>query len=140
MLNCFASPDVLARGPVPMEPYAASSTLPSRRTERHLLIPVAQHLCFSSNKDRNSSHYASGFTGVTCSIHSIGTSSRLWRGAACSHTNPCGFHLRLAGPGVIPVYCGMLTKPCEHFPQRGNRLNLSLLFPVRHVLAPSFFF
>lgn len=112
MLNCFASPDVLAQGPVPMEPYAASSPLPSRWTERHL-FQLPNIFVFPPTKTETELSLCIWLHCSGCSIHSIGTSSRPWSRAACSHMNPCSFHLRLVSPGVIPVYCECSPSPAN---------------------------
>lgn len=75
-------------------------------------FPLPNVFVFLQQRRKQSSCYASGFTGVTCSIHSVGTSSRLWRGLRCSPTAPCGSQLRRAARGRT-CFCGCSPSPAS---------------------------
>lgn len=122
MLNCFASPDVLTQGSIKMEQYVVQNILSENRGI--YLFHLSNIFVFPPTKIKTEL--------VICVWFKLSDIQYLLPEAlplTCgdtlcySSTNPYGFHLRLACLGVISVYCGMVTKFCEHFMQSGNRLN-----------------
>lgn len=89
-----------------------------------VLIPLVPHPCFPQTKIRTEFLICVWFNFSDIQ-HLLPSALPLTCGdkLCYSNTDPYGFHLRLACLGVISVYCGTVTKSCEHLMPSGNRLN-----------------
>lgn len=124
MLNCFASPDVLAQGSVKWSNMQSKTRCPLREQGGTYFFRLSNIFVFPPTKIRTEL-----LIGVWFKFRDIQYLLPSALALTCGDklcyftTGPHGFHLRLARLGVISVHCVMVTKSWEHFMQSGNRLN-----------------